>query len=89
MIYDETNHICTKNNEIVVGNEYLYSEDHYKCKCKVLKDNSDDEFMRFTLEWLEGDFSGRPPTEISGRKGFYGYSGMWTIWDVGSVAMCF
>lgn len=81
MIYKETNSICTKNKEIVVGKEYDYSEDQFMCKCRVLKDDSDDEFLRFTLEWLKGDFEGEKPTQISARKGYYGYNGMWRLWD--------
>lgn len=81
------NQICTKDNEIEVGKQYCYREDSAVVEVKMLSDNSDEEFIRFTVEVVasRNDFlKVGEQFSISAKRGHYAYSGMWRLWDSGT-----
>ena len=80
------NQVCTKNNEVEVGKQYCYKEDSMIVEVKILADNSDKEFIGFTVEVIESrdDFlKVGEQFPISARRGHYAFSGMWRLWDSG------
>jgi len=80
------NQICTKNNEIEVGKQYCYKEDSTIAEVKILADNSDKEFIRFTFEVIESRdvlLKVGEHFSVSAKCGHYAYGGMWRLWDSG------
>lgn len=83
------NQILTRDKEIEVGKQYIYRESmpSILAEVKILADDSDEEFIRFTVEVIksredftkiDGQFT------ISARRGHYAYGGMWRLEDSGT-----
>lgn len=85
MKYD-SNHICTDNKEVVVGNQYQYFESGMVCDVTVLEDNSDSETIEFhlridkRLRWPSG---GEDEFTCNAARGLHAYSGMWRLYPLG------
>jgi len=81
------NQICTKDNKIEVGKQYCYKEDSVIAEVKILADNSDKEFIRFTIEVVESKDDVLKVGEqfpVSALRGHYAFSGMWRLNDSGT-----
>lgn len=77
----KNNHICTKDQEIVIGQQYDYSEDGQRMRVLVLEDNSDKEAVRFKLKMLT-EPKGVTFDFMATYHGGY-YNGMGRLWDAG------
>ncbi|MBA7659154.1 hypothetical protein ES703_67125 [subsurface metagenome] len=83
------NQICTRNNEIEVGKQYIYRESlpTIIAEVKILSDDSDKEFIRFTVVVIKSRGSFPKVGEqfsISAKRGHYAYGGMWRLEDSGT-----
>ncbi len=80
------NQICTKENEVVVGNLYQYKEDSWIADVKVIKDTSDEKGIRFDLKIVRQNFNigGNGRFSCWAASGHYAYSGMWRLYDAGT-----
>ncbi len=79
--------ICTKNNEIEVGKQYQYKEGSAIVGVKLISDNSDKEFIGFTVKVVEpiGDsFKVGELFDVTAKRGHYAFSGMWRLYDSGT-----
>ncbi len=86
------NQICTSNDEIEVGKQYIYRESLplIIAEVKILSDNSDEESIRFTAEVIKSRdnfFKVGEQLSISARLGHYAYSGMWRLEDSGAYSI--
>ena len=83
------NQICTTGHEVVVGNQYQYSEDGYIADVTILADEGDDEGIGFKLRVdkpLNGGFAKGAEFSCWAAKGHYAYSGMWRLYDLDTYA---
>ena len=70
MLY-EHNQIQTRDNRVIVGNDYLYSEDGHTCMVKVLE-------MEITKA-LDSGFDEGNTFDCSALNELYSYDGMWVL----------
>ena len=82
MKYDH-NQVCTKDNEVKVGEKYQYKEGFLVANVEVLEDRSNDDGVGFLLEIIDGPQKGRIFT-CWAASGKYAYSGMWRLYDKGT-----
>jgi hypothetical protein len=69
--------ICTTDNILVVGGEYLYKEGSYKCKAILKEVLENGKWLRLMIHFTDRD----KIMEISHLNNNSGYSGMWRLFD--------
>ena len=77
--------IRTLNRELSVGKTYLYIEGYLRADVLLVADNTNDQFLVFTLRPLR---SNRPALQddftVTISRSAPRYGGLWQIHDVGS-----
>jgi hypothetical protein len=76
--------ICTtRENELIIGQQYDYKESSAIGECKFLADESNEEFWKWKFKWTIHPYSPDNHDEFtcseSKKEKFY-YSGMWHIY---------
>lgn len=82
----EHNQICTKDNEIVIGEIYDYEEDDWIAEVKIIKDTSDKDGIGFDCKILRQNYKidNEKIFNCWAANGHYGYNGMWRLYDRGT-----
>lgn len=85
------NQIVTKDGKIEVGKQYCYKEDWMIVEVKIISNDSNKEFVGFTLEVVEviadSCFEVGEQFNITAIRGHYAYNGMWRLWDSGEYVL--